>query len=206
MRGEGFNMAEPDENLLAEPTKELAEVTAIRRASAGGSKKPPVIQSGKETAIGTGDDFVTTTCAASIVETRAASIPETEENSAIESRIDPVAGIVEAALTEDLEVLEELGDEGVRTAESVANSYFGGFRILAAETADYAKECMESRVAFTGALLGAKSFESVVELQTSYAKSAHARLLAHLMKMSGLSWSLLGEAFQANQVKANLAA
>ena len=62
--------------------------------------------------------------------------------------------------------------------------------MFATETRDYTKNCFESRAAFVGALLDAKS------LQTGYAVSARARFLAHAMKMSALYWSLLGEAFK----------
>lgn len=109
------------------------------------------------------------------------------------SAIDPVAGIVEAAVTEDFEVLEELGTEGLKAAESAASSFAGNFQLFAAEAKDYSKTSMESRAAFLGALLGAKSLENAVQLQTSYIKSAAARYLAHLMKISGLYWTLLGE-------------
>lgn len=115
------------------------------------------------------------------------------EEGMTESTIDPVAGIVEAAVTDDFEVLEELGTEGLLAAKSAVNSYTASFQLFANEAKHYSKSCVESRAAFFGALLGAKSLESAVQLQTSYAKSAAARYLAHLMKISGLYWSFLGE-------------
>ena len=62
--------------------------------------------------------------------------------------VDPVTGIVEAALTDDFEVLEELGDESLRAAQSIASSYSGNFRMFAAEAANYSKTCArnESRI------------------------------------------------------------
>jgi hypothetical protein len=111
-----------------------------------------------------------------------------------EATVDPVTGIVEAALTDDFEVLEELGDESLRAAQSLASSYSGNFRMFAAEAANYSKTCAETRAAFAEALLSAKSLEKAIQFQNSYAKSAHARFMAHLLKMNGLYWSLLGEA------------
>jgi Phasin protein len=148
----------------------------------------------EESAFETRENSVAETSAKSIPETGEESLTEIKQDSAINSSVDPVAGIVEAALAEDFEVLEELGNEGAKAAESVARSCSGSFQMFATETADYAKQCFESRAAFAGALLGTKSFESAVQVQTSYAKSAYARFLAHLLKMSGLYWNLLGEA------------
>ncbi|HUZ90537.1 MAG TPA: phasin family protein [Methylocella sp.] len=194
-------MAETNENPLAETVKEPAVVTGksspakTRKASTGGTRKAAVIETRKESAPESIENSFPETSAEPILETGREPIPETKEDSAIEeSNVDPVAGIVEAALAGDFEVLEELGNEGVKAAESVARSYSGSFQMFATETADYAKQCFENRAAFAGALLGAKSFESAVQLQTSYAKSAYASFLAHLMKMNGLYWNLLGEA------------
>jgi hypothetical protein len=103
-------------------------------------------------------------------------------------------GIVEATLTDDFEVLEELGDESLRAAQSLARPYAENFRMLAVEAANYSKNCAETRAAFAGALLTAKSLEKAVQFQNSYAKSVYARFMAHLLKMNGLYWSLLGEA------------
>jgi hypothetical protein len=124
------------------------------------------------------------------------SIASSVEASLVESTIDPVAGIVEAALAEDFEVLEEIGKEGLKAAKSAASSFSGSFQMFANETRDYTKNCFESKAAFVGALLGAKSLQSAIRIQTSYATSARARFLAHAMKMSGLYWSLPGVAFK----------
>ena len=198
--GEGFDMAETNENPPAETVKEPAVVTGksspakTRKTSTGGTRKAAVIETREEFVPQSIENSFPETSAEPILEAGGEPIPETKEDSAIQSNVDPVAGIVEAALAEDFEVLEELGNEGVKAAESVARSYSGSFQMFATETADYAKQCFENRAAFAGALLGAKSFESAVQLQTSYAKSAYASFLAHLMKMNGLYWNLLGEA------------
>jgi hypothetical protein len=127
-------------------------------------------------------------------ETGTQSMASSFEESMAGPAIEPGAAIVEAAVTEDFEVLAEIGKEGLKAAESIVSSFSGGFQIFATEAADYSKNCFESRAAFAGALLGAKSLETAVQLQAGYTKSAYARFLAHLMKMSGLYLKLLGEA------------
>lgn len=122
------------------------------------------------------------------------SVVGSVEETVDESTVDPVAGIVEAALTDDFEVLAELRTEGLREADSLAANYTGNFLIFTKEAANYSKDCFKTRAAFAEALRSAKSLESAVQFQNSYAKAAYARLMAHLIKMNGLYWNLLGEA------------
>ncbi|WGJ15445.1 phasin family protein [Methylocapsa sp. D3K7] len=112
-----------------------------------------------------------------------------------ESPVDPVTGVIEAALADDFEVLEELGDESLRAAQSLATSYSENARLFAREAANYSRSCFEARASFAGAVLTAKSFENAVQLRNCYAKSAYARFMAHLLNMNALACRQLGEAF-----------
>ena len=55
---------------------------------------------------------------------------------------------------------------------------FGSFtttlQAIFTEGADYTKKSVETRLAVGEKLLGAKSFETVIQIQTEYAKSAYA--------------------------------
>ena len=121
------------------------------------------------------------------------------EETGAASTIEPVAGALEAAMTEDFEVPQKISKEGIskeglKAAKSAAGCFSGQLQMFATEASDYSKTCFESRAAFAEALLGVKSLDSAVRIQTGYAKSAYARFLAHVMKMSGLYLNLLGEA------------
>lgn len=115
-----------------------------------------------------------------------------EEETAASPSIEPAAAVVEAALEDDFEVLEEVGAAELKEAEACVHSLCTSFRMFAYEASDYSKKSFESRALFLGALLGAPSLKSAVELQTSYAEAASARYLALLMKMGGLYGNLLG--------------
>ena len=65
-----------------------------------------------------------------------------------------------------------------------------------AEGADYAKKSVESRLAFGEKLLGAKSFDTVVLIQSDYAKTSYAAFVAHATKMGELHSSLAKAAFK----------
>ena len=116
-----------------------------------------------------------------------------EEETTTSPSIEPAAAVVEAALEDDFEVLEELGAAELKEAEARVHSLCTSFRMFADEASDYSKKSFESRALFLGALLGARSLKSAAEIQTSYTRAAGARYLAHLMKVSGLYGNLLGE-------------
>jgi hypothetical protein len=70
-----------------------------------------------------------------------------------------------------------------------------------AEGADYTKKSLESRLALGEKLLGAKSFETVIQIQTEYAKTAYADFVAQATKMGELHSNLAKAAFKpAEQV------
>ena len=171
-----------------EDTGLAAEDTIFAAEDTGLATKDIVPTTGKESGVPPLDEIR--------AEPAPPSIAGSVEETIVETSVDPVAGILEAALAEDFEVLEEIGKEGLKAAKSAASSFSGSFRMFATETRDYTKNCFESRAAFVGALLDAKSLQSAVRIQTGYAVSARARFLAHAMQMSALYWSLLGEAFK----------
>jgi hypothetical protein len=77
---------------------------------------------------------------------------------------------------------------------------FGSFtttlQAIFAEGADYTKKSVEARMALGEKLLGAKSFETVIQIQTEYAKSAYADFVAQATKMGELHSNLAKAAFK----------
>ena len=70
---------------------------------------------------------------------------------------------------------------------------------LCTEGADYTKKSVETRLALGEKLLGAKSFETVIQIQTEYAKSAYADFVAQATKMGELHSNLARAAFKPAQ-------
>jgi hypothetical protein len=68
-----------------------------------------------------------------------------------------------------------------------------------AEGADYTKKSVESRLALGEKLLGAKSFDTVIQIQTEYAKTAYADFVAQATKMGELHSDLAKAAFKPAQ-------
>lgn len=146
-------------------------------------------------AAGDGDKATGRDAAAPLAEDiQAGPSPLSATSLAEDPAIEADAGVIEAAVAEEFEVLEELGNEGLKAVESTVSAVSGNVQTLISETADYSKNCFENRAAFIGALLEAKSLGQVVQLQSSYAKAATARFLAYLMMINSLTWKILGEA------------
>ena len=61
-----------------------------------------------------------------------------------------------------------------------------GVQAIAAETADYSKRSFEEGSAALEKLLGAKSLEKAIEIQTAYAKTAYEGFVAQATKVSEL--------------------
>lgn len=78
---------------------------------------------------------------------------------------------------------------GKEAMDSVLKSYSTaakGFQAIASETAEYSKKAYEANVAHLEQLMSVKSFEAVIELNTSFAKSAAEGYFAELNKLGEL--------------------
>lgn len=71
-----------------------------------------------------------------------------------------------------------------------------GLQAIATETTDYAKKSFEASVAHFQSLMGAKSFEAAIEMQTSYAKSAMEGYVAEMTKLGEMYADVAKEAYE----------
>ena len=71
-----------------------------------------------------------------------------------------------------------------------------GAQAIAVESADYAKKSFEQSSAVVEKLVGAKSLEKAIEIQTDYVKSAYEGFVAQSTKLGELYTNLAKEAFK----------
>ena len=71
-----------------------------------------------------------------------------------------------------------------------------GVQAIAAETADYSKKSFEEGSAALEKLLGARSFEKAVEIQTAYAKTAYEGFVAQATKLGELYADIAKESYK----------
>jgi hypothetical protein len=75
-------------------------------------------------------------------------------------------------------------------------SYTTIFQAIVAEGTDYTKKAVEAHLACGEKLVGAKSLETVFQIQSEFAKAAYAAFVAHATKMGELYSDLAKAAFK----------
>jgi hypothetical protein len=114
----------------------------------------------------------------------------------VEAAVTPEFEILEELGKEELETLNEVGKEELEATESTASSFAEAFWKFAADAASYSKESLDGGSELYADLLRAKSPATAIQIQTDYAKSAYVRFLKHLLKMNGIYWKLVEEALK----------
>ncbi len=103
-------------------------------------------------------------------------------------------------MTSNFDEFQKLGKEQLAAASSVASSLAKGFQTIAAETTDYSKKSMESNSAYVEKLLGAKSLDNAIQIQSEYAKSAYEGFVAQATKIGEIYTNLAKEAFKPVEI------
>ncbi|HEV7911663.1 MAG TPA: phasin family protein [Methylocella sp.] len=92
-------------------------------------------------------------------------------------------------MTKDFDNIQDAGKGQLDDFTTILQAIF-------AEGADYTKKSVEARLALGEKLLGAKSFETVIQIQSEYAKTAYADYVAQATKMGELHSNLAKAAFK----------
>ncbi|MBX4926103.1 phasin family protein [Rhizobium binae] len=87
---------------------------------------------------------------------------------------------------------KEAVDTALRTYSDTAR----GFQAIAAEAAEYSKKSFQDAVTHFETLAGAKSFEAVFELQTSYVKSSYDSFVSEATKLGEMYADLAKSAYK----------
>jgi hypothetical protein len=99
-------------------------------------------------------------------------------------------------MANEFEDIQKFGKEQFDAAAAATTTFTKTLQAIATETADYSKKSFESSSAFVEKLLGAKSYESAIQIQSDYWKSSYAGFVAEATKLSELYSSLAKEAFK----------
>jgi hypothetical protein len=97
------------------------------------------------------------------------------------------------------EGIQKFSKAQLASAAVTSQSFVKGLQAIAAETTDYSKKSLENGSAFLEKVLGVKSLESAIQLQSEYAKSAYADFVAQATKIGELYSHLAKEAFKPIQ-------
>ena len=96
----------------------------------------------------------------------------------------------------EFEDLQKFGKEQYDAAAAVTTSIAKALQAIATETADYSKKSLESSSAFVEQLLGAKSYDSAIQIHSEYWKTSYTGFIAQATKMGELYSNLAKEAFR----------
>jgi phasin family protein len=94
------------------------------------------------------------------------------------------------------EEVQKLGKESMDMAMSSFGALSKSAQALAVEIVDYSKKSIEGSSAAWEKLLGAKSLETAMQVQTEYFKSSYENFVAEMTKLSELYVDLTKETYK----------
>ncbi|WP_158808384.1 phasin family protein [Beijerinckia sp. L45] len=94
------------------------------------------------------------------------------------------------------EDIQKASKEQLEQAAAAAASLTRGFQAIATETTDYSKRSLEHTSSYIEKLMGVKSLETAIQIQSEFAKSQLEGFVAQATKMSELYKDLAKEAFK----------
>src|SRR5215831_105356 len=92
--------------------------------------------------------------------------------------------------------MQKFGKENMDMAMNVFGAWAKNAQAIATEVADYSKKSFEDSAAAFEKLIGAKSVEKAVEVQTEYLRSSYEELVAETAKIGELYADLAREAYK----------
>jgi hypothetical protein len=92
--------------------------------------------------------------------------------------------------------IQKLGKDNADAALKTFGAVSKGAQTIAVESADFAKKSFEQGTATIEKLVGAKTLDKALEIQTAYLRSAYEGLVAQSTKMGELYANLAKDAFK----------
>ena len=96
----------------------------------------------------------------------------------------------------NIDDFQKLGQQNMDTAMKLFGEWNKGWQAIAAEMTDYTKRSFEESTATFEKLLGARSLEQAVEIQTGFAKRAYDEYMHQMSKIGGMYAEHAKEAYK----------
>ncbi len=94
------------------------------------------------------------------------------------------------------EEFQKVGKDGFDATVRSFGEMNKGFQAIAAEVTDYSKKAFEDSTRAFEQLMGAKSIEQAVEIQSTYAKKAYDAYVAEMSKLGEMYAGLAKDAYK----------
>jgi phasin family protein len=98
------------------------------------------------------------------------------------------------------EEFQKVGKDGFDAAVRSFGEVNKGFQAIAAEVTDYSKKAFEDSTRAFEQLIGAKSIEQAIEIQSQYAKKAYDTYVAEMYKLGEMYVGLAKDAYKPVEV------
>ena len=99
-------------------------------------------------------------------------------------------------MANQFEDFQKMTKDQMEQVSSTAASVARGFQAIATETADYSKRSLETTTSFVEKLMGVKSFDNAIQLQSEFAKTQMEGLIAQSTKISEIYKDIAKDAFK----------
>ena len=99
-------------------------------------------------------------------------------------------------MLKNFEDFQKLGKDNIDTCMKQFGTVSKGWQAIATEFADYSKKSFEHGSAALESLLGAKSLEKAIEIQSDYVKTAYEGFVAQSSKLGELYTDLAKETYK----------
>lgn len=98
--------------------------------------------------------------------------------------------------TTTFEDFQKYGRENMDLALKSFGSVSKGFQAIAVEVADYSKKSFEDNSALVEKLVGAKTLDKAIEVQSAFVKSSYETYLARMTKIGELYADIAKESYK----------
>ncbi len=98
--------------------------------------------------------------------------------------------------TPNFEDFQKFSKNHIETVTAVTSTLTKGLQEIAVESTDYSKKAFADSSAAVEKLMGAKSVETAIQIQTDFAKSAYEGFVAQASKINQICVKLATEAFK----------
>ena len=89
-------------------------------------------------------------------------------------------------MVNEFDDVQTYGKEQFGAAAAATACFAKTLHTIATETADYSKKALENNSAFMEKLLGAKSYDTAIQIQSEYWKTSYASFVAQATKIGEL--------------------
>ena len=99
-------------------------------------------------------------------------------------------------MVKNIDEMQQFGKDNMDATMKSFGMFSKTSQAIATEVVDYSKKSFEDGSKVMEKLLGAKSFDKAIEIQTDYAKTAYEGFVAQATKMGELYTALAKEAYK----------